>query len=63
MAKGDAGVQIMMQGVSVPIHSPMEAEQKQRSNTSTTPSNIKKTRPRPGASGGSIKIRNYNIKD
>ncbi|XP_074518583.1 coiled-coil domain-containing protein 57 isoform X2 [Halichoeres trimaculatus] len=60
VAEGDAGVQMMMQGVSAPIHNIMLAEGKQRRNTSITPS---KTKPRPGASGGSSKIRNYNIRD
>ncbi|CAJ1080580.1 coiled-coil domain-containing protein 57 [Xyrichtys novacula] len=60
---GGAGVQMTMQGVSAPIHNLPIADGKQMRNTSTTTSNASKTRRRPGAPGGTSKIRNYNIKD
>ncbi|XP_034564723.1 coiled-coil domain-containing protein 57 [Notolabrus celidotus] len=62
-AEGGAGGQMTMQGVSAPIHSLPLAEGKQKRNTSAAPSNINKTRPKPGAPGGTGKIRNYNMKD
>uniref|UniRef100_UPI0037E78F7E coiled-coil domain-containing protein 57 n=1 Tax=Semicossyphus pulcher TaxID=241346 RepID=UPI0037E78F7E len=62
-ASGGAGVQMMMHGMSAPIHSQPPPEAKQGRNPSTTPSNSNKTRLRPGASGGISKIRNYNVKE
>ncbi|XP_041672487.1 coiled-coil domain-containing protein 57 isoform X2 [Cheilinus undulatus] len=61
---GAAGVQMMMQGVSAPLHNHPPAEGKQRRNPPTaSSSNINKTRERPGGPGGISKIRNYSIKD
>ncbi|XP_020495924.2 coiled-coil domain-containing protein 57 isoform X1 [Labrus bergylta] len=60
---GGAEVQMMTQGVSVPIHNHPLTEGKQGRNPSTTQSKTNKTRQRPGAPGGISKIRNYNLKD
>ncbi|XP_023274753.1 coiled-coil domain-containing protein 57 isoform X1 [Seriola lalandi dorsalis] len=59
---GGAGVQIMVHGVSAPIHSQSQTEVQQRMNPSKTPSHTTKT-SRPGAPGKMSKIRNYNVKD
>ncbi|XP_022621733.1 coiled-coil domain-containing protein 57-like [Seriola dumerili] len=57
-----AGVQIMVHGISAPIHSQSQTEVQQRMNPSKTPSHTTKT-SRPGAPGKMSKIRNYNVKD
>ncbi|XP_029384270.1 coiled-coil domain-containing protein 57 [Echeneis naucrates] len=56
---GDAGLPIMVRGISAPIHS---ESQKERMNPHKTQLQMTKT-SRPGAHCKISKIRNYNIKD
>lgn len=57
-----AGVQMMVHGISAPIHSQSSTEIQQRLNPSEKPSDTTKT-SRPGAHGKISKVRNYNVKD
>ncbi|XP_039990755.1 coiled-coil domain-containing protein 57 isoform X3 [Xiphias gladius] len=59
---GDAGVQMMVHGISAPIYSQSPTAVQQRMNPSKTPPKTTKTN-RPGAPGKISKIRNYNAKD
>lgn len=59
---GDAGVQMMVHGISAPIYSQSPTAVQQRLNPSKTPPKTTKTN-RPGAPGKISKIRNYNAKD
>ncbi|XP_027145204.1 coiled-coil domain-containing protein 57 isoform X5 [Larimichthys crocea] len=57
-----AGVQMIVHGISVPIHSQPPTEIQQKRNPSATPSNPTKT-CRSRAPDRISKIRNYNVKD
>ncbi|XP_044033494.1 coiled-coil domain-containing protein 57 isoform X2 [Siniperca chuatsi] len=59
---GGAGVQMMVHGISAPIHSQPPSEVQQKRNLSTTPSNTTRA-SRHGTPGRISKIRNYNVKD
>ncbi|XP_054457861.1 coiled-coil domain-containing protein 57 [Anoplopoma fimbria] len=59
---GDAGVQMKVHRSSTPIHGQPPAEAQQRRGPSKNPINNTKT-SRPGSTGRTCKIRNYNVKD
>ncbi|XP_049916268.1 uncharacterized protein LOC126399947 isoform X2 [Epinephelus moara] len=58
---GGAEFQMTVHGIKAPIHSQFPTEVQQKRNPSKTPSNTART-SRPGSTGRSCKIRNYNVK-
>ncbi|XP_075948860.1 coiled-coil domain-containing protein 57 [Anarhichas minor] len=59
---GDAAVQMTVHDSCAPIHGQPQVEVQQRRCPSKTPSDTTKT-SRPGSTGRTCKIRNYNVKD
>ncbi|KAM6899166.1 coiled-coil domain-containing protein 57 [Lycodopsis pacificus] len=59
---GDAAVQMTVHDSCAPIHGQPPVEVQQRRCPSKTPSDTTKT-SRPGSTGRTCKIRNYNVKD